>query len=143
MTGLMETVESRRQAFHEFPQPFGNPANDGRDSHIPTAPTTGLRGGEKQRQKANRCGGRAYALPPPAERDPHRAARVTERRILRQVASGSCLLERNFTFRLILGLEYADSRVRDPSITSSQFSTRADKLNMQRAFRRAGLLARA
>jgi len=107
MTGLMETVESRRQAFHEFPQPFGNPANDGRDSHIPTAPTTGLRGGEKRTQKANRCGGRAYALPPPAERDPHRAARVTERRILRQVASGSCLLERNFTFRLILGLEYA------------------------------------
>ena len=41
MTGLMETVESQRQAFHEFPQPFGNPANNGRDSHIPTAPTTG------------------------------------------------------------------------------------------------------
>jgi hypothetical protein len=40
MPGLMETVESQRQASHEFPQPLGNLAKSRRDSHISTAPTT-------------------------------------------------------------------------------------------------------
>jgi hypothetical protein len=40
MPGLVETVESQRQASHEFPQPLGNLAKGRRDSHIPTAPTT-------------------------------------------------------------------------------------------------------
>ena len=34
--GAVETVESRRQAFHPFPPPLGNLANP-RDYHIPTA----------------------------------------------------------------------------------------------------------
>ena len=33
MTGLMETVESQPQAFHEFPQPLGNLAHDARFPH--------------------------------------------------------------------------------------------------------------
>jgi hypothetical protein len=40
MAELVETVESQRQAFHEFPQLLGNLAKGRRDSHIPTAPTT-------------------------------------------------------------------------------------------------------
>jgi len=48
MTGLMETVESQKQASHEFPQPLGNLAKSRRDSHIPTAPT---RGGKVENQK--------------------------------------------------------------------------------------------
>jgi len=57
MTGRMETVESQRQASHEFPPPFGNPANGGRDSHIPTAPTTG---GKVENQQ------QVPTFPPPA-----------------------------------------------------------------------------
>jgi hypothetical protein len=44
MPGLLETVESQRQASHEFPQPLGNLAKGRRDSHIPTAPTTRYKG---------------------------------------------------------------------------------------------------
>jgi hypothetical protein len=40
MPRLVETVESQKQASHEFPQPLGNLAKGRRDSHIPTAPTT-------------------------------------------------------------------------------------------------------
>jgi len=122
MTGLMETVESRRQAFHEFHSPLGSrqrragfphshSSDDRRESGNQKAgfPLSRLRleRGREAQTKANRCGGRAYALPP------QRSGTRTERResqkgvILRQVASGSCLLERNFTVRLILGLEYA------------------------------------
>jgi hypothetical protein len=48
MAGLVETVESQRQASHEFPQPLGNLAKGRRDSHIPTAPTSG---GKVENQK--------------------------------------------------------------------------------------------
>jgi hypothetical protein len=36
----VESVESQRPASHAFHEPLGNLAKGGRDSHIPTAPTT-------------------------------------------------------------------------------------------------------
>ena len=38
--GAVESVESQKQAYPSFHEPLGNLANSGRDSHIPTAPTT-------------------------------------------------------------------------------------------------------
>ena len=35
MTHLMETVETQRQAFHQFPQALGNPAHTARFPHSP------------------------------------------------------------------------------------------------------------
>jgi hypothetical protein len=37
--GVVERVESRKQASHSFHEPLGNLANSRRDSHISTAPT--------------------------------------------------------------------------------------------------------
>jgi hypothetical protein len=48
MAELVETVESQKQASHEFPQLLGNLAKGRRDSPIPTAPT---RGGKVENQK--------------------------------------------------------------------------------------------
>ena len=74
----MESVESQKQASPSSHEPLGNPANDRRDSHIPTAPTTKADGKvENQNQVShfptatipsfptskNTCG-RGFAAPP-------------------------------------------------------------------------------
>ena len=101
MTGLMETVESRRQAFHEFPQPLGNPAkrragfphshssDERRKSGKPKAgfPLSRLRflraeGAQKQNEK--RPGGPGCRPPAASEAAPSTVARATERRLLQQ-----------------------------------------------------------
>jgi hypothetical protein len=38
--GAVESVESQKQASPSFHEPLGNLAEDGGDSHIPTAPAT-------------------------------------------------------------------------------------------------------
>jgi hypothetical protein len=74
----VESVESQKQASPSFHEPLGNPANNGRDSHIPTAPTTKADGKvENQKQvshfptapisllqSGNNNGGRGFAAPP-------------------------------------------------------------------------------
>jgi hypothetical protein len=51
MPGLMESVESRTQAFPSFHEPLGNRAKRRPDSHISTAPTAGA-DGKVENQKA-------------------------------------------------------------------------------------------
>ena len=129
--GAVESVESQEQASHSFHEPLGNLANSGRDSHIPTAPTT--RAMEKWKTKS-----RFSTFPPPrgyigkTNEKPRRAGFAlrppnainnNERRLVPATwtspFSGSRrigielpfqahgVLESILDFRLICGLEYA------------------------------------
>jgi hypothetical protein len=80
MTGLMETVESRRQAFHEFPQPLGNPAK--RRAGLSPSP---------RKRSRTKSGGKSHGKETPSA----------------ESLQDHVYWKQDLTFRIILGLEYA------------------------------------
>jgi hypothetical protein len=115
----VESVESQKQASPSSHEPLGNPANDRRDSHIPTVPTTkadGKVGNQNQVShfptatissfKSNNINyGRGFAAPAPATHDATQTAQRKETLRSNLPDSGSSPIGIDLPFQAHLALE--------------------------------------